>query len=168
MRRRTKPLLFLSLLVAAAVIAAILLKAPEKDRQIRFHINRLEQATYARFPPPMRLDELRWYRLKALLAQKLSPINDPTSAMENERQELLKLGYFQKRCFTVASSNLVGQIYAAATGTDFRDVHWVYSMEGTNIFLTAAASDMPQWERVFSNLNARTTSGGHKTKEPAN
>jgi hypothetical protein len=158
MRHLKKCVLFLSLVVAAAIIAVILFRAPKRERQIRLHLNRLEQATYAAFPPRTRRDAFRWDRLKALLAQKLSPINDAASEMENQREELLKLGYFRKRCFTVARSNLVGQIYAAAIGTDFRDANWNYSTKGTNIFLTAAAFDMPQWEKVFSNLNARATS----------
>src|SRR4051812_18356696 len=120
MTRRLYGLVALGLFAAAAV-AISLTQGSGNERQVRYHLRKLEDATYAAVPPANARDALRWRNLRSLVAVKCSPIKDPSLEMEKEREQLVKLGYFQKRSFTLADRNLISGLYPAVMAADLKD-----------------------------------------------
>ncbi len=144
--------------IAAVLLFPFLGRTPH-EREIEIHLRKLESATYCLSPPTNWKEALTWKRLRARFTAGAFQ-NNPGSVMEDERNKLVELGYFQRRTLTLANAKLMREFSATSQIVTFLDMNWSYSHTGgTNIILTAFTGDMPKWEQIVSNLNSTVVSG---------
>lgn len=111
------------------------------------------------YPHRNAIDTLR--RIKFTLGWKV-----PVEEFKKHQGALVQLGYFQNTNLAFFTTNLLHEFVAEIKTLPLADTNWSYSIEGTNLLLTAAASDLHLWITTASNLNA-ISAANHENQKPA-
>ncbi len=158
MSRRAKIFVVIACLVFAGAVAGVFY---QKELRIAYHRNRIwaaaENCVLLAHKPGRtvvsKLDGLR------ILLFRMTERKEQ-EAMLQHQEELLKLGYFEKREFWLTNriftgwSNVMPTFQRQLTNT-FDTTHWCsYNFPETNKFeVIATPADMPKWEKLISDFD---------------
>ena len=145
------------LVMGAALFAAVFLFAflnlrSSEQRDVAYHLRKLKQAHSALNPPKSASEAFRLDRIRYTLGRGV-PMDD----LKNHENRLLELGYFRNTNIAFPSTNLLRAFVMEVRNGAFRDTNWSYSIDGTNVLLTAATFDLHLWAEIASNVNAQAS-----------
>lgn len=150
-RSRLRKILIIA--VPLGVLLLVLLKPhPSGDTAVDYHLRRMKDAHLALGLRGNVRGAFRINHLKYALGFK-----NPAADVIAHQNRFLELGYFASRNFSFSSTNALRDFVVAVRGAEFGDTNWSYGIDGTNVLVTAAASDLPEWARIASNVNARVS-----------
>jgi hypothetical protein len=82
--------------------------------------------------------------------------------MEEHRQALVKLGYFETRKFSLTRRTLdragMDELRSMLTNAPLSDGHWTWTATGARpsaITVTALRKDMPVWSNIFAQFDSK-------------
>lgn len=148
-RSRTRMLVFAGV---GVLLFALFLVRRREESQIAYHLRKLDEAHRALTAPTSTFEAFRFDRIKYTLGARI-PVDD----FKKHHEALLRCGFFQNTNFSFPDTNIVRGFVMEIKKIEFRDTNWSYAILGTNVEVTAAASDLPLWETAASNVNARAS-----------
>lgn len=146
LRRRLAAPLGCAFVILFVVVTFIFLR----ESEVNYHLRKLREAHLVMYPDGTAFDTLR--RIKFTLGWKI-----PIDEFKKHQKALVQLGYFQNTNLAFSTPNLLREFVAEIKTLPLADTNWSYSIEGTNLLLTAATSDLHLWTTTASNLNATST-----------
>lgn len=152
-RRLAAPLGFGFAILFVALTVLLL-----RESAVNYHLRNLHEAHLVMYPQGDAFDTLR--RIKFTLGWK-----NPFDEFKKHQDALVQLGYFQNTNLTFATTNILREFLAEIRNLPLTDTNWSYSIEGTNLLLTAATSDLHLWITTASNVNAKSQDSANGSRK---
>ena len=157
--------------ITVVVIAALCFGPPNKN-SVSYHLNCMRSLDRS-WPGPLSgtwsgPPSLRFYlypRVWSWYLRGRPSLEQSLSQKDEHRQALVKLGYFEKRDFTLARRTLdpsgKAEFNSLLTNAPFSDKHhWVWAVADDRpsvVTVTALRADMPVWSNIVSRFDSRKT-----------
>ena|ERR1041385_3936541 len=155
-----------SMICSGALILAIgaLLLGRHDTGSIRYHLNCIRSLERSWWAGPLSLRDYfrpgvwRWYmRGRPTVAQTFKQVDE-------HRQALVRLGYFETREFVLTRRTLDrsanAEFKSLLTNAPFSDSHWTWTTIGDRpsvVRVTARGKDMPVWSNIVSRFDLKDT-----------